>query len=531
MKKLPVGISTFSKIIEDNCIYVDKTEYIYEMLSAGNLYFLSRPRRFGKSLLISTLEEIFKGNKELFKGLFIYDNWDWDKNYPIIKLDFGNISHKNPEQLEKSLEDFINQKARDYSIDIISKTLTSKFAELIEEIYKISNNKVVILIDEYDKAINSHLDNIEIAKKNRDILRDFYQVLKANDAYIEFILITGVSKFVKTSIFSELNNLNDITVHHKYAKICGYSQQELEIEFKDHIKEIANEKATTENNLLSNIKKWYNGYSWDGKNFLYNPFSILNFLDTGKFSNYWAQTGTPKVLVDLIKKSDIDLDIFTNEKIALYDFPNFDLENLDFTTVLLQTGYLTIKEEELFDDEYSQYLIAIPNKEVKDSLFSYILSQYTNQLSDSLIPMTKTMLTNIIKLDSKSLQRSFEILLHKIPNILYGDIKKESEAYYKILFMSWIQLLGFEIKSEIQTIKGRLDAILEQKNLVLIIEFKFSLNDNLDDMIENAFNQIVKKEYYKPYQNKKVILLAVAFKSRDIKCQLKTLEDSLNEYN
>jgi hypothetical protein len=281
----------------------------------------------------------------------------------------------------------------------------------------------------------------------------------------------------------------------------------------------------TESELVENIKHWYDGYSWDGKNFLYNPFSILKLFSFGKFSNYWAETGTPKLLVDLIKTTDIDTNIFTNDAIELYDFPSYELENLDFTTILLQTGYLTIKEERYLDDDDSQYLIGIPNKEVKDSLFSYILGQYTNQIADSIIPMTKDMLESIIKLDSKSLQKSFEILLHKIPNILYGELKKELESYYKILLMSWIQLLGFEIEEEIQTIKGRLDAVLKHNDLVLIIEFKFSLKENLDNMVENAFNQIIEKEYYKPYQNKKIILLAVAFKSRDIKCELKTLNE------
>jgi hypothetical protein len=529
MKKLPVGISTFSKIIKDNYIYVDKTEDIYNMVSTGEIYFLSRPRRFGKSLLLSTIEELFNGNKELFEGLYIYDKWDWNNSYPIIRLDFGNISHKSPEQLENSLEDFINQTAREYSIKLNNTIITNKFEELIKEIHEKHDKKVVILIDEYDKAINSHIDEIEIAKKNRDVLRDFYQVLKANDRHLEFLFITGVSKFVKTSIFSELNNLDDITVHPNYTKICGYTKEELELSFKDYIKEISKKKDIKEEKFLSTIKYWYDGYSWDGKNFLYNPFSILKVLSSGKFFNYWGETGAPKIVMDLIKTANIDMDVFTNEKIVSYDFPGFDLENLDFTTILLQTGYLTIKEEKTFGDDYSQYLIAIPNKEAKNSLFGYILGQYTNHTSNFLIPMAKDMLNSIIHLDSESLQKSFEILLHKIPNILYGDIKKELEAYYKILLMSWIQLLGFQIDSEIQTIKGRLDAVLKHENLVLIIEFKFSLKDDLDKMINNAFSQIIKNEYYKPYQNKKVILLAVAFKSRDIKCELKTLEECLNE--
>ncbi|MDR2544419.1 MAG: AAA family ATPase [Methanobrevibacter sp.] len=321
MKKLPVGISTFSKIIKDNYIYVDKTEDIYNMVSTGEIYFLSRPRRFGKSLLLSTIEELFNGNKELFEGLYIYDKWDWDNSYPIIRLDFGNISHKSPEQLENSLEDFINQTAREYSIKLNNTIITNKFEELIKEIHEKHDKKVVILIDEYDKAINSHIYEIEIAKKNRDVLRDFYQVLKANDRHIEFLFITGVSKFVKTSIFSELNNLDDITVHPNYTKICGYTKEELELNFKDYIKEISKKKDIKEEKFLSNIKYWYDGYSWDGKNFLYNPFSILKVLSSGKFFNYWGETGAPKIVMDLIKTANIDMDVFTDEKIVSYDFP------------------------------------------------------------------------------------------------------------------------------------------------------------------------------------------------------------------
>ncbi|KZX16997.1 putative AAA-ATPase [Methanobrevibacter cuticularis] len=531
MKKLPIGISTFSKIIEDDYIYVDKTEHIYKMLNNGELYFFSRPRRFGKSLLLSTLEELFKGNKELFKGLYIYDKWDWDKKYPIISLDFGNIVHDTPEKLEISLEEFVDGIAEKYNINLKKSFLSSKFAELLEKIHEKTGSKVVILIDEYDKAINSHIDDIEIAKTNRDKLRSFYQVLKANDAHLNFVFITGVTKFSKASIFSELNNLDDITIHPEYVNICGYTQDEFETDFKEHIKR--NIKATNmkEEDLLESIKQWYNGYSWDGKNFVYNPFTVLKFLDTGKFANYWFDTGTPKLLVDLIKEDYTDIEVLTKKESEFSGiFPNFELENLDFATVLLQTGYLTIKSEKTYPGEQSVYKLAIPNREVKESLFSYIIGFYTKYSAEKIEPMTKNMFRYITKLDTENLQKSFETLLHKIPNLLYGDLKKELEAHYQILVISWLQLLGFDIEAEVMNIKGRIDAVLKYNNLVVIAEFKFSREKSHDVMIEDALTQIIRKEYYKSYQNKNVILLGMAFNQRDVKCKLIKLEEALHKY-
>ena len=531
MKKLPQGISTFSKLIKNNYIYVDKTKYIYDMINEGEVYFLSRPRRFGKSLLVSTLEELFKGNKELFKGLFIYDLWNWNHDYPVIKLDFTKIGHKNPQVLETSLDDFINQKARDFSVNLISNTLTTKFAELIEQIHRKTGKEVVILIDEYDKPINNHLDDIELAKKNRDVLRNFYQVLKGNDENLRFLFITGITKFSKTSIFSDLNNLTDITIQEKYAKICGYTQNNLESYFKEYLLELSESTEMEYEDLLLAIKKYYNGYSWDGKNFLYNPFSILKLFYTKKFANYWAETGTPKLLVDLLKTTNVDLDILIKKEYEFKGtFPNFELENLDFHTVLLQTGYLTIKNEILRPPNSSLYIIGIPNKEVEESLFSYILGFYTNFSAESIEPMTKKMLTYIYKQDEAKLQKSLETLLHKIPNLIYGEFKNEIEAYYKVLVISWLQLLGFDIESEIMTLEGRLDALVKHKDLALILEFKYDDKKSFQTMLNEAENQIIKRGYYKPYQNMNISILTVAFKSREVKCKFKLLNELLKEY-
>ncbi|KZX10327.1 ATP-binding protein [Methanobrevibacter filiformis] len=280
MKKLPIGVATFSKIIEKNYSYIDKTKYIHKLINEGEIYFLSRPRRFGKSLLVSTLKNLFEGNKDLFKDLYIYDKYDWNQKYPVIHLDFANISHTSPEVLEISLNKFLNDTGRDNGIELEDVDLiTDKFSELIKKVHDKYNKEVVILIDEYDKAISSHLDDIEIAKGNRDVLRSFYQVLKPNDQYIHFIFVTGITKFTKTSIFSDFNNLDDITINPKYVKICGYTQNDIGDVFKEHIDKISQNNNVTSEIIFGLIKKWYNGYSWDGENFLYNRgFVFNNFL-------------------------------------------------------------------------------------------------------------------------------------------------------------------------------------------------------------------------------------------------------------
>lgn len=529
MKKLPIGMQTFSEMREKGYVYVDKTKYIHKLATTGKAYFLSRPRRFGKSLLLSTLEEFFKGNKELFKGLYIHDKGKWD-SYPVLRLDFTKLGHESPEILKSALDDFINMRAKDFSIELISKTLTSKFSELIEQIHKTTGKRVVVLIDEYDKAINNHFDDIELAKKNRDVLKSFYQALKGLDNDLRFLFIAGISKFAKTSIFSELNQLEDITIHPKYSEICGYSQEDLPFYFKDHILKVSESEKISKDYLLNSLKTCYNGYSWDGKNFLYNPFSILNFFSTGKLANYWADSGTPTLLIDILKTTDVDLNILANKKSEFVgSFPNFELDNISFATVLLQTGYLTIKKEESKDIRASRFTTGIPNKEVEESLFSYILATYTNNVPESIEPLTNDMIECIYTQDGEGLQKYFEILLGKISNINYGYLKDNIEAYYKVLLISWMQLLGFDIETEVMTLKGRLDALLKTKDFVLIIEFKFSETKSLDSMLNEGENQILEKEYYKPYQNKNIVILSVALQPKDINCKFKTLEEALKQ--
>ena len=526
MKKLPLGVSTFSEIIEEDYIYVDKTRYIYKMINTGKVYFLSRPRRFGKSLLVSTLKSLFQGEKNLFKSLYIYDKWDWSEKYPVIHLDFGSRTRKNPEKLELSLNKFLNDTAEDYKIELEDiDLLADKFEELIKKLHKKAGKKVVILIDEYDKAILDSMKNIEIAKKNRDTLSSFYQVLKASDEHLKFIFLTGVSKFSKTSIFSGLNHLDDITLDHAFSNICGYSQEELETCFNEYIANLSKKGDIEKGELLTLIKKWYDGYSWDGNNRMYNPFSIISLFKKGIFRNYWYETGTPSFLIDFIRNNPQDSSVLLEKNTCIEgDFPEFDLEDLDLTTLLLQTGYLTIKSENIQFGELPQYELAIPNYEVNLSLFRSIIHKNFKEKSQNVTILAKKIFKAIRETDNKSLQKYFDILSSSIPAILYGKIKKDiREANFHIWFLSWFKLMGFHVTGEVLISHGTLDVLLEKDNLLIVCEIKYSEKEDLEKLAIKAVNQIKDNEYYLPYLEHSVILLGVGFSNREIKARLEPL--------
>ncbi|MDR2086931.1 MAG: AAA family ATPase, partial [Dysgonamonadaceae bacterium] len=301
MKQLPIGIQSFEKLRTSDLLYVDKTEIIHRLISTGNIYFLSRPRRFGKSLLISTMEALFKGKKELFEGLYIYDKWDWSQQYPVIRIDWTQLDHSTPGKIETNMIGYLKEIAQNYQVTLSAQTAPDCLRELITLLYKTTGQRVVVLIDEYDKPITSHLFN-PLLDATRTAVHNLYQVIKGADEYLRFVFLTGVSKFSGMSIFSALNNLNDITLHWNYVAICGYTQEELEHYFADYIDEVAEYKDMSKNELLEEIKKWYNGYSWDGKTPVYNPFSTLLFFNNKEFDNYWFRTGTPTFLIELLKK-------------------------------------------------------------------------------------------------------------------------------------------------------------------------------------------------------------------------------------
>ena len=513
MKKLPLGIQTFSKIVNKNCLYIDKTKDIYKLITEEDYVFISRPRRFGKSLLLSTLKEIFSGNKELFRGLYIYDKIDWDK-FPVIHIDFSLIARSNEKVLKASIEDFLDKTAENNKITLKNKFIADKFKELIEEISKSSKRKTIILIDEYDKPIIDHIAAPKTASKNRAILREFYSVLKGCDEYIKFVFITGVSKFSKVSIFSGLNNLFDITIEEGYSSIMGITQEELENYFNDYINFLKKEEKTSRNKLLRKIKCWYDGYSWDGGKRLYNPFSILNLFKSKKFRNYWFASGTTTFLINLIKEHKCEIPEFEGKEVGDTIFDSYDPENLNIYSLMFQTGYLTIKTIETTDD-FIIYTLNYPNKEVRNSFNTYILEAFTENTRDDIEP-------DIRKLKRALKKDDIEKFITIIKSIFAGipyNLHMASEGYYHSLFYMILSLMGVKIDMEVLTDKGRIDGVLEFPDKVYIIEFKYGKpGSNMEKVLESAVRQIEDKKYYEKFikEEKKIIFLGAGFVDREI---------------
>jgi hypothetical protein len=521
MKTLPIGIQSFSKLRETNCLYVDKTEEIYRLINGGNVYFLSRPRRFGKSLFISALEEVFKGNKSLFEGLYIYDKVDWTQlNHPVIRLDFGKMSYRTPEALLNSLGDFLKKTASKQGLVLESIELPDRFAELIEQMHLSSGQQVVVLVDEYDKPITDHLTNLEIADTNRTILHDFYQVLKAVDEHLRFVFLTGVSKFAGVSIFSGLNNLRDITLSEDYASICGYTQQELESYFEEYMEGASQNLSMDRTNLLKEIGSWYNGYSWDGETPVYNPFSSLLFFTDKYFDNHWFRTGTPTFLIELLKSRNQLEPILGTIDVDSSIFDSYDPLNINEIPLLFQTGYLTVKKKELIEGR-PQYTLGIPNSEVKESLLKYLLSAYSNYPVGQEHALKQRMQQQLLANDATGLERSIREMLAYIPYPLHIG----REAYYHSLLLLWLKLLGFDITGEITTNIGRIDAVWKFSGHTIIAEIKYQpQEEKIAVLLNNAIKQIREKRYAERFDDgQKVSLLAVVFAGKEIGCRIAEL--------
>jgi hypothetical protein len=516
LKKLPVGIQSFREIRENNYIYVDKTQHILNMIERGKVYFLSRPRRFGKSLIVSTLEELFKGSDYLFENLYIYDKWNWDEEYPVIVLDLSDINYNSSEELKFSLEAFVEELAEEYSIKLKQIAYSSKFSELIRKISKSLDKKVVVLIDEYDKPIIDNITDLKIAEANRRILHDFHQVLKTNDKYLKFVFLTGVSKFSGTSIFSGLNNPDNITLDEDYWSICGYTHIELEKYFNEYIKILSDKESSTYDKTLEKINFWYDGYSWDGINKVYNPFSTLLLFKKRKFSNHWFKTGTPTFLMDLLEKEN-NLTPILEPIIAVEDdLDAFDIENIAPITLLFQTGYLTIKKEK--STYYgTEYILDIPNFEVKKSLVSNLLSAYTGIMSGHLKELRDKTYECIFNKDPKGLTEVLEEIYHQISY----RIKKKNEGYYHSIFLVILYLFGIEQQGEVSTLTGSIDVMFKFKGQIIITEAKYSSKKSLDTLLNEAFTQIKNKKYYNKYRSKNPIFLALTFTNEDIACEFR----------
>jgi len=360
VKKLPIGIQTFSEIIQEKYYYVDKTKVLSNLVEAGKYYFLSRPRRFGKSLFLDTLREAFLGNKELFKGLYLEENWNWNKKYPVIRIDFGSGVLRDKNILDTVIGEILREHCEKESIELKNETISGRFRELIMGLEQKYSEKVVILVDEYDKPILDNIANKEVAREMRDGLQNIYSVIKGADTFIKFVFITGVSKFSKVNLFSGLNNLEDITINSDFATICGYTQEELTTVFRDLLVDTN----------LDELKLWYNGYNFLGDS-VYNPFDILLYLKNKEFKNYWFETGNPSFLLELIKENQYNAINMEHIQVTQEEMGAFDVDCIELEVLLFQTGYLTIVKKERVLEEII-YTLGFPNMEVKMSLTSLI---------------------------------------------------------------------------------------------------------------------------------------------------------------
>jgi hypothetical protein len=522
MKNLPIGIQTFAKIRDkkDNFVYVDKTEHVYNLVSHKGVIFLSRPRRFGKSVIVSTIEAVFQGKKELFEGLWLYDKWDWSQPpTPVIRIDWTKISHRDTDEMEESLCFFLDDCAKEYGVSLNKKTATDKFEELIVALNAVEDNKIAILIDEYDKPLTDNLFEPQF-EKIRQAVHDFYQVMKGADAHIRFIFITGVSKFSGLSVFSALNNPDDITMNDRYATICGYTQQELETYFPEHIRIVADKFHCTHQEMLDAIRFWYNGYSWDdGSTKVYNPFSTMKFFSERNFKEFWFKTGSPSFLIKLLEERGQMNTLLEEFETSDSIIDGYDPKLLDEIPLFFQTGYLTVKTM-VSTLSGVKYTLGIPNYEVRQALMTRLLFIYGRYKEMKISALRDMFEQAVLNGDEEALAVALEtIIARAAPN----ELKMNREAHYHSLLLVWLNLIGFECYPEISNNLGRTDAVWKHNGTTVVAELKYSNEEAADNLVIKAMAQIHERRYYNRYLGK-VILLAVAFSGSDIRSKIEIIE-------
>ena len=460
-RRLPIGIQTFREIREENCYYVDKTAHAQRLIDEGKHYFLSRPRRFGKSLFLDTLKELFEGNEPLFEGLYIHGHWDWSVRYPVVRLDFGRGNFKEEGYLQANVMEQLAAIERRAKIVSEYTTAPGRFASIMEILHERAGQRVVVLVDEYDKPILDALEEPEIARANRDFLRGLYSTIKSSDAHIKFTFLTGVSKFSKVSLFSGLNNLKDITLDTRYSAICGYTDADLERVFAPELPGLDREE----------IRDWYNGYSWRGQERVYNPFDILLLFDSREFGAYWFETGTPTFLIETLFKRHIS-SLKLDEMMGSNDLlSTFDVDEIATEALLFQTGYLTITSEENLGGK-SLYWLGYPNREVRqslnESLLDYLVKDPSEQMANS-VQLYRLLEAN----DFAGLETLFHAFYASIPYEWYTNNDIASfEGYYASVFYSYFAGLGLNITVEDSSSHGRVDMTVHFNDNIYLFEFK-----------------------------------------------------------
>ncbi len=489
LKKLPIGEQSFPLIRDQGLLYIDKTEQIHRLVMGSRYIFLSRPRRFGKSLTLSTIEALFSGERHLFEGLWVENHWDWSGTNPVIHIVFNSLGYAKA-GLETALQNEVLRYADKYAVSLTETAYDRQFRELILKVAA-KHGPVVLLIDEYDKPLIDYLEKEKLptAKQHRDILKTFYSGLKDQESQeaLRFFMITGVSKFSQVSIFSDLNYLNDLTLSDYCATLVGYTQEELEVNFGEWMERLQQRfPDMNRQQLLDHIRMWYNGYSWDGRERVYNPFSILQLFDHRTFQDYWFKSGTPTFLINQMKERQ--LFTLNDLKVSETLLESFDLENLDVRALLFQTGYLTIRHI----DQYRRiYTLDYPNREVEQAMHNHLIGALAGRMSADSIQPVVLLEEAFYKKDLTQVIQIINSMLKDVPSLL---LDQKNEHFYHALVHLLFRYLGLFIDSEVHTSDGRMDAVVQTPTDVFILEFK--LNESADV----ALKQIRDKNYAEKYR-------------------------------
>ena len=502
--KYPIGIQSFDRIIEDGFVYVDKTDMLYSLVKEGSIYFLSRPRRFGKSLLLSTLKNYFLGRKELFKGLKMED---W-KVYPVFHIDFngGNFTQKGV--LQRWIDGYVSSWEREMGIEADKSLPTGlRFIELLKTAYEKSGLRAVVLVDEYDKPILDVLDyDKDLEEEHRNILKGFYSTFKGADEYLQFVFLTGVTKFSQVSVFSGFNQPKDISMHAKYETLCGISQEELESYFREPIEELTEAYRCSYDEMLDMLKSQYDGYHFsDRMTDVYNPFSLFNAFDSGRIYDYWFKSGTPTYLIRLLAHSDENVNEITGKFYSPEEFIDYKANVEQPLPMIYQSGYLTIKE---FDMEEMTFLLDFPNNEVKRGFLTMVASSYFGDKMETASWIRKVV-SQLKKGELDDFRTGMTSFLASIPYTMRRkENEREKERYFHYTFYLIMRLISVVYTEKVQS-HGRVDCIVETPDYVYIFEFK------LDGTADEALRQIEEKGYAREYEsdNRKLYKIGAVFSS------------------
>ena len=501
----PIGIQDFEKIRKDGFVYVDKTDLVYKMAQKGGYYFLSRPRRFGKSLLVSTLEAYFSGKKELFTGLALADlEKDWIE-YPVLRMDLSGKSYDSPEVLQQVFDDYLSRWEKKYGIENKFTVPGIRFSQVIEAAYLQTGKRAVILIDEYDKPILDNRGNEELSDVFRNQLQGFYSVMKAKDGIIQFGFLTGVSKIGKLSVFSGLNNLKDISMDARYTDICGISEKDLKKYFKESIRELAEVNKMSVKACYTQLAQMYDGYHFrQNSTGIYNPFSVLNTFETGDFDNYWFETATPSFLVRFLQRGNYKLDDITRDRVPASLLKGGNSERPNAITLLYQTGYLTIKG---YNEADRLYCLGYPNKEVEDSFMESLSEFYTPIDKNPGVLSAPKFVEDIRKGDVEMLMRRFTAFFADLDYQIMGD----DELYFQNTMYVMLKIIGQQVQVERHTSNGRIDILIQTDRFVYIIELTRDKNPN------DALDQIDEKGYDWPFMadERKVFKIGANFSTKN----------------